>query len=101
MARFCPKNLLNRCRVQDLNCEQKWRAASEACVAASAISLAASVLVWLKSGCCKDRARSERLAIFTGLWVPSLLLASSYLTRKADDEALRSRDDIPFFEETM
>lgn len=52
------------------------------------VSLVAAVATWAGGG-----ASRERLAIFIGLWVPSLLLVGAYLTRKADDEA--AREEFP------
>jgi hypothetical protein len=63
------------------------------------VSLLASVAVWLGGGGRCDR--SERKAIFVGLWVPSLILLSSYLTRKADEQSLADKDDYHFMEELM
>lgn len=73
-------------------------------MAFSGASLAASVLTWKVAGGRADmgrRAEGERLGIFIGLWVPSLLLLAAYLTRKADDEALSGREYTPFYEEPM
>lgn len=73
-------------------------------MAAGGVSLAASVLTWVAAKTRPDhegQAAGERLGIFVGLWVPSLLLLASYLTRKAGDEALASREDEPFYEEPM
>lgn len=73
-------------------------------MAASGVSLVSSVLIWIKSAQLAeplDRANGERLGIFVGLWVPSLILMASYLTRKADDEAVACRQDVPFLEEFM
>jgi hypothetical protein len=95
LSRFCPRKLSGLTR------EQKLRVASESCVAGGAVSLAASVLVWIGAGRGEARARGERLGIFMGLWVPSLLLTAAYLTRKADEEAISRQDEIPFYEEFM
>lgn len=71
---------------------------------AGGVSLTASVLTWLiakaRSGS-EAQASGERAGIFIGLWVPSLLLAAAFLTRKADDAAAAAVEDEPFLEEPM
>lgn len=71
---------------------------------AGGVSLLGSIGAWMSGrGQGAKQAGAERLGIFIGLWVPSLLLTAAYLTRKADDEAMRSSDydEVPFFEELM
>lgn len=70
---------------------------------AGGLSLLASVAIWMRGSGGEGKAGAERLGIFVGLWVPSLLLTASYLTRKADDEALGNSDfdEASYFEELM
>jgi hypothetical protein len=79
------------------------REASEICMAGGAAALIGSVLIWARGGSSglADKAGAERLGIFVGLWVPSLMLLSAHLARKADDAASAARDEEPFPEELM
>jgi hypothetical protein len=72
-------------------------------MAGGAAALIGSVLIWARGGSSglADKAGAERLGIFVGLWVPSLMLLSAHLARKADDAASAARDEEPFPEELM
>ncbi len=89
------------CTLRSLSRAQKLRLASEACIVGGGLSLVGAVATWASGAWKADKAGTERLGIFVGLWVPSLLLLGSYLTRKADDEAVLEREEVPFFEESM
>jgi len=102
MFNLCPKKFKARCCVGNLTKEQKLRIASESCMVGGGLSLIGAVATWIAGSKVGNRAEAQRLGIFIGLWVPSLLLTASYLTRKADDEAMsRYDEDVPFFEEVM
>lgn len=102
-----PKQFLckikSKCQMGGPSLERGLRLASESCVVGAGISLLLSVAVWAGGKNGGERAHSERLGIFVGLWVPSLLIMASYLTRKADNESISddSSGEIPFFEELM
>ena len=51
--------------------EQKNNSVSTAFFAASLISVAVSIGVWVSAG--GDPAHAERFGIFVGLWAPTLL----------------------------
>lgn len=102
MFKLCPKKIQARCCFRHLSKEQKLRIASESCMIGGGLSLVGAVATWMAGGRGENRAETQRLGIFIGLWVPSLLLTASYLTRKADDEAMSKYDeDAPYFEESM
>jgi hypothetical protein len=54
---------------------------------AGLISIAISIATWVSTKD-QDRAHAERLGIFIGLWVPSLLILSNRLSRLAEEQAL-------------
>lgn len=56
--------------------------------AASALSVLLSIATWFLRGR-EDRAAGERLAIFVGLWAPTLMTLGTALER-AEDRAPRS-----------
>jgi hypothetical protein len=60
----------------------KWL--SDLALVAGLVSIAVSLISWFAKGS-RDRAHAERLAIFVGLWVPSLFTLSHRLARAAEE----------------
>ena len=60
----------------------KWL--SDVALVAGFVSIAVSLISWFSKGS-RDRAHAERLAIFVGLWVPSLFALSHRLARAAEE----------------
>ena len=50
------------------------------------LSITVSLVSWFSKGG-RDRAHTEHLAIFVGLWVPSLFALSHRLARAAEEES--------------
>jgi hypothetical protein len=49
---------------------------SKVCFTASLVSVTVSIIAWIFLG--NDPAHSERLAIFIGLWAPTLMAMSNH-----------------------
>jgi len=49
---------------------------SKVCFTASLVSVAVSIIAWILVG--SDQAHSERLALFIGLWAPTLMAMSNH-----------------------
>ncbi len=49
---------------------------SKACFTASLVSVTVSIIAWIFIGA--DAAHSERLALFIGLWAPTLMAMSNH-----------------------
>ena len=49
---------------------------SKVCFTASLVSVAVSIITWIVIG--PDQAHSERLALFIGLWAPTLMAMSNH-----------------------
>jgi len=60
------------------------KALSEVSLIFGFISIVGSIALWFNKKP-EDVAGGERLAIFIGLWVPSLFILSNRLSRRADD----------------
>ncbi|MCX6967340.1 MAG: hypothetical protein NTZ46_06075 [Verrucomicrobia bacterium] len=61
------------------------RTASDLALVLGLASVAGSLISWfLSKG--KDKAHSERLGIFVGLWVPSFFILANHLARRAESE---------------
>jgi hypothetical protein len=60
----------------------KWL--SDLALVAGFLSIAVSLISWFSKGS-RDRGHAERLAIFVGLWVPSLFALSHRLARAAEE----------------
>jgi hypothetical protein len=59
---------------------------SDLALAAGFLAIAVSLISWFSKGG-RNRDHAERLAIFVGLWVPSLFALSHRLARAAEDAA--------------
>ena len=58
------------------NALQKSNSKAFAFFAASIVSVAASIYVWVSAGA--DPAHAERFGIFVGLWAPTLMGIANY-----------------------
>lgn len=67
----------------------KWL--SDVVLVAGFLSIAVSLISWFSKGS-RDRGHAERLAIFVGLWVPSLFALSHRLARAAEERGWDSLD---------
>lgn len=61
------------------------RLVSDICLYLGFFSIVLSIITWFTSASRENRASGERFSIFVGLWVPSFIILSNRLSRKADE----------------
>ncbi len=76
-------------RVETLQAEQPQQVSQIAyvCYIASLVSVLASLFIWFRaSGEAEEKATTQRMAIFVGLWPPTLAIVGKVLEDRARAE---------------